>query len=112
MTRFGSVLCRAVTEPGASFPGGAAVTSDRLESDLHETLASLREREPVSWVPELDAWLVTSRALCMQVMRDAGAFTVDDPRFSTAQVLGPSMLSLDGASHARHRDPFADAFRL
>ena len=23
-------------------------------------------------------------------------FTVDDPRFSTAQVVGPSMLSLDG----------------
>ena len=45
-------------------------------------------------------------------MRDAATFTVDDPRFSTAQVLGPSMLSLDGPEHGRHRDPFADAFRL
>src|SRR4029079_3191116 len=44
-------------------------------------------------------------------MRDATRFTVDDPRFSTARVVGPSMLSLDGAEHRRHRDPFATAFR-
>ncbi len=45
-------------------------------------------------------------------MRDAETFTVDDPRFSTAQVVGPSMLSLDGAEHERHRSPFARPFRL
>ncbi|MBA3331167.1 MAG: cytochrome P450, partial [Actinobacteria bacterium] len=39
-------------------------------------------------------------------------FTVDDPRFSTGQVVGPSMLTLDGAEHGRHRDPFARPFRL
>ena len=59
----------------------------------------------------LDAWLVTRRDLVLQAMRDPGTFTVDDPRFSTAQVVGPSMLSLDGAEHRRHRDPFATAFR-
>jgi cytochrome P450 len=45
------------------------------------------------------------------VLRDARTFTVDDPRFSTAKVVGPSMLSLDGARHARHRAPFARPFR-
>jgi cytochrome P450 len=94
------------------FPAGAAVTAERLESRLHETFSELRVREPVSWVPALDAWVVTSRALAVEVMRDAATFTVDDPRFSTAQVLGPSMLSLDGPEHGRHREPFADAFRL
>ena len=44
-------------------------------------------------------------------MRDAATFTVDDPRFTTAQVVGPSMLSLDGETHRRHRDPFAAALR-
>jgi cytochrome P450 len=44
-------------------------------------------------------------------MRDAETFTVDDPRFSTAQVVGPSMLSLDGEAHATHRAAFADPFR-
>src|SRR5262249_29740770 len=28
------------------------------------------------------------------------------------QVLGPSMLTLDGAEHGRHREPFARPFRL
>jgi hypothetical protein len=45
-------------------------------------------------------------------MRDAEAFTVDDPRFTTARVIGPSMLSLDGADHDRHRAPFAGPFRV
>ncbi len=45
------------------------------------------------------------------MLRDARTFTVDDPRFSTAKVVGPSMLSLDGAQHARHRTPFTRPFR-
>ena len=101
-----------MVERVAQFPRGAAVTPEGLEQHLHETFADLRACEPVSWVPALDAWVVTSRSLAVEVMRDAATFTVDDPRFSTAQVLGPSMLSLDGPAHGRHRDPFADAFRL
>jgi hypothetical protein len=34
------------------------------------------------------------------------------PRFSTGQVVGPSMLTLDGDAHKRHRAPFAGPFRL
>ena len=94
------------------FPLGSALTLDQLHDDPHPYLARLREAEPVSWVPALGGWLVTRRDLCVQVMRDDQAFTVDDPRFSTARVVGPSMLSLDGAEHRRHRDPFAAAFRL
>ncbi|MGO9784500.1 MAG: cytochrome P450 [Streptosporangiaceae bacterium] len=70
----------------------------------------MRERSPVAWVPALGGWLVTSYDAAVAVMRDARAFTVDDPRFSTARVIGPSMLSLDGAAHARHRAPFFSAF--
>jgi cytochrome P450 len=75
-------------------------------------LARLRESEPVSWLPVLNGWLVTRRDLAMRVMRDSGTFTVDDPRFSTAQVVGPSMLSLDGAAHDRHRRPFTAPFSM
>ena len=94
------------------FPLGAAVTLAQLDDDPHPVLAQLREHEPVSWLPALDGWLVTRRDLALAVMRDSETFTVDDPRFSTAQVVGPSMLSLDGAEHKRHRDPFARPFRL
>jgi cytochrome P450 len=94
------------------FPIGGAASLEELEEDPHALLARLREREPVSWLPALDGWLVTRRDLAMQVMRDASTFTVDDPRFSTGQVVGPSMLTLDGDTHRRHRDPFAGPFRL
>jgi hypothetical protein len=65
----------------------------------------------VSWLPVLNGWLVTRHDLAVEAMRDAARFTVDDPRFSTAQVVGPSMLSLDGRLHDYHRRPFASPFR-
>jgi len=86
-----------------------AVTLEQFETDPHPVLAQLR---PISWVPVLNGWLVTGRELALHVMRDAETFTVDDPRFSTGQVVGPSMLTRDGAEHARHRDPFVAPLRL
>ncbi len=94
-----------------AFPLGAAVTLEQLDLDPHPALAALREIEPVSWLPALEGWLVTRYDLAVHVMRDAETFTVEDPRFSTAQVVGPSMLSLDGEAHSRHRAPFAAPFR-
>jgi cytochrome P450 len=87
------------------------VTLAELESDPHPVLARLRATAPACWVPVLDAWLVTGYDLAVAVLRDSRTFTVDDPRFSTAKVVGPSMLSLDGARHARHRGPFTRPFR-
>ena len=97
--------------PSGRFAVGGSLTLEELEADPHALLARLREREPVSWVGALGAWLVTRRDLAMQVMRDPQTFTVDDPRFSTGQVVGSSMLTLDGDEHRRHRAPFAQPFR-
>jgi cytochrome P450 len=87
------------------------VTLAELETDPHPALARMRAAGPAVWVPALGAWLVTGYDAAVAVLRDARTFTVDDPRFSTAKVVGPSMLSLDGAEHARHRAPFNRAFR-
>ena len=95
----------------SEYPLGTAATLAELDGDPHPLLARLRASEPVSWVRVLGGWLVTRHDLALRVLRDAAAFTVDDLRFSTAQVVGPSMLSLDGAAHKRHRDPFARSFR-
>src|SRR3954452_7369481 len=102
----------AQRERQRSFPIGAAATIEELELDPHPLLKRLREREPVSWLPALGGWLVTRRDLALHAMRDPATFTVDDPRFSTGQVVGPSMLTLDGHEHGRHRDSFARPFRL
>jgi cytochrome P450 len=93
-----------------STPGGTVTLAD-LENDPHPVLARLRAAAPVCWVPVLGTWLVTGYDMAVEVMRDSRAFTVDDPRFTTARVVGPSMLSLDGAPHARHRGPFNRPFR-
>jgi cytochrome P450 len=94
-------------------PGAAAeaVTAADLETDPHPVLARLRTAAPVCWVPALGAWLVTGYEPAVEIMSNSRTFTVDDPRFSTAKVVGPSMLSLDGAQHTRHRGPFNRAFR-
>ena len=73
----------------------ALVTLSELASEHHDVIDALRERGPVSQVPALGAWLVVGRDAAVEVMRDSERFTVDDPRFATAQVVGPSMLSLD-----------------
>ena len=91
-------------------PLGADLTLAQLDTDPYARWRPFASASRSSWVPVLDGWLVTRRDLCIEVMRDAARFTVDDPRFSTAQVVGPSMLSLDGDEHHRHRDPFAVAF--
>jgi cytochrome P450 len=93
------------------FPLGASIALQQLEEEPHPHLAELREREPVSWLPVLSGWLVTRHDLALAVMRDTATFTVDDPRFSTARVIGPSMLSLDGDEHHRQRTPFVAPFR-
>jgi cytochrome P450 len=84
-------------------------TVAELEQDPHAYLARIR---PVGWSEALGGWVVSSRELAMRVMRDPETFTVDDPRFSTARVVGPSMLSLDGGEHAEHRAPFEHPFSL
>ena len=86
-----------------------AVTLEQLELDPHPILARLR---PIAWVPAIGGWLVCGRELALRVLRDDETFTVDDPRFSTGRVVGPSMLSRDGAEHARYREPFAEPLRL
>jgi cytochrome P450 len=95
----------------AGFPLGASVTIADLAGDPHPVLRRLREDEPISWLPALGGWLVSRADLAGQVLRDPARFTVDDPRFTTSRVVGPSMLSLDGGAHRRHRDPFARALR-
>ncbi|MEU4389329.1 cytochrome P450 [Kribbella sp. NPDC023855] len=84
-------------------------TVDELSHDPHGFLARVR---PVGWSDALNGWVVSGREAAMRVMRDPETFTVDDPRFSTAQVVGPSMLSLDGSAHAEHRAPFEQPFSL
>jgi cytochrome P450 len=87
-------------------PVGAAVTVAELTGNPHPALMRVREVEP-SPAAAAGGWLVTRAELARRVLRELAGFTVDDPRFTTAHVAGPSMLSLSGIEHQQHRDPFA-----
>ena len=82
-----------------------------LAGDPHPHLARLRDAGPVHWLDELGGFLIVRHQAAVEVLRDPVTFTVDDPRFSTAQVVGRSMLSADGDDHIRHRLPFTGVFR-
>lgn len=99
-----------MTHP-SKFPLGSNLNVSDFEGDPYPILHRLRTAEPVSWIPALEAWLVTRYDLCIEVMRNAKTYTVNHPGFSTGQVVGPSMLSLDGDKHMRHRSPFELPFR-
>ena len=107
------MIRREQPHDAASDDEEVAVTVEALAAPgAHALLARLRERAPLAWVPALDGWLVLRRDLALHVMGDAETFTVDDARFSTGRVVGPSMLTLDGDEHQHHRAPFARPFRL
>ena len=61
-----------MTRPDAprGYPLGAALTLGQLDADPYRRWRACG-REPVSWVPALEGWLVTRRDLCIAVMRDA-----------------------------------------
>ena len=58
----------------SAFPIGAAASLEELELDPHPLLRRLREREPVSWLPALAAWLVTRRDLALTEQEDVTVY--------------------------------------
>jgi cytochrome P450 len=95
----------------ARFPAGSAIEFADLELDSRvAALDRLREREPISWVPALGGWLVTSHALARELLGRRDEFTVwAEPNLVRAS-LGLMMLTTDGEEHARQRRPFEEPF--
>ena len=61
----------------ARFPAGSAIEFADLELDSRVgALDRLRAAEPISWVPALGGWLVTSHALARELLSRRDEFTV------------------------------------
>ncbi|HEY3051663.1 MAG TPA: cytochrome P450 [Gaiellaceae bacterium] len=97
----------------ARFPAGAALEfADLEEQGRAGALDRLREVEPVSWVPALGGWLVTSYPLGRNVLARTDDFTVwAQPNLVRAS-LGVMMLTSDPPDHERQRQPFDEPFRM
>jgi cytochrome P450 len=95
------------------FPVGAAIEFPDLEEHGRAAaLDRLRETEPVSWVPALGGWLVTSYPLSRNVLARTSDFTVwAEPNLVRAS-LGVMMLTSDPPDHGRQRQPFDEPFRM
>ena len=91
------------------FPTGAAIEFvDLEEHGRAPALDRLREAEPVSWVPALGGWLVTSHPLARNVLARTDDFTVwAEPNLVRAS-LGVMMLTSDPPEHELQRQPFDD----
>ncbi len=96
----------------ARFPLGARLTIDDLALAGHEhVLDDLREHEPVTWMPALGGWLVTSRDAAREVLSPTAPMTVEVEQNMVRNSLGPMMLTSDGESHDAQRRPFEAPFR-
>jgi cytochrome P450 len=96
----------------ARFPIGSSIEFADLElASGVAALDRLRDFEPISWVPALGGWLVTSHELARELL-GGDAFTVwAEPNLVRAS-LGVMMLTSDGPEHARQRRPFDEPFRV
>ncbi len=94
----------------ARFPLGSRVQLETLSRDPYPVLKALQEQEPVSWVPEAQAWFVTRRADCLAILLDSATFSVASPASLLEDTLGQTMLSTDGARQRQLRQPFNGPF--
>jgi cytochrome P450 len=94
------------------FPRGAAVTLEQLAApDCDVLLDELRSEEPVSWIPELGGWLVSSRELARTLLLPRSDVTVQSQQNMVRASLGRMMLTVDAEEHDRMRGPFEGSFR-
>lgn len=113
------LMSQAIVDPATAsqrrdrFPLGAALAFEDLQDAGREpTLDALRESEPVSWVPALGGWLVTSRTGARAVLSPRTAMTVEVAENLVRASLGRMMLTTDADEHARLRRPFERPFKL
>jgi len=99
-------------ERRSRFPAGAALEFADLETAGREfRLDELREAEPVSWVPAIGGWLVTSRDAARAMLLPNAGCSVQATENLVRASLGTTMLSTDDPEHKRLRHPFEAPFR-
>lgn len=92
------------------FPIGASVTTAQLAADPYPTFARLRASEPVTWAPALGQWLVTSRRIGLEVLRDTETFRTDAASSPIRDTFGAQMLSTEDEVQRRYKSACAPPF--
>ncbi|MFI0975600.1 cytochrome P450 [Streptomyces sp. NPDC021093] len=88
-----------------------AITLAQLDDDPYPVYAQLRDREPVAWVPVLNAWFVTRWHDVRRVAEHPESFTTANTRSPLAQYCGvQNILLQEGDQHADTRASVDDRF--
>lgn len=80
---------------------GETISLADLEADPDQILAELRAKEPVSWVPALEMWLVSRWDDVESVEAHPEDFSAATNPSFLARTLGQNMLTCDDPEHAR-----------
>lgn len=99
-----------MTPDPSRFPLGAGVTLAQLSDNPYPVFQRLRAQEPVTWVPSIGQWLVTSRDVVMDVLRDTNRFRTDSEQSPIRDTFGPQMLSTEGEQQRRYKTACAPPF--
>lgn len=104
--------------PAPSDPAGPSAALDALQRDPYPVYSRARRAEGLTYVPELDAWLVARDADVREVLLRPEDFSSVQslrpdvmPSPAALAVLGrglgnrPTVVTTDGAAHRRHRAP-------
>lgn len=96
----------------ARFPLGAQLTLVDMETAGSEhRLDEVRASEPITWMPDLGGWLVTSRDIGRSVLMPKSGMTVLVEQNMVRASTGFHMLTVDEPEHGRQRAPFEQSFR-
>ena len=93
---------------------GDGVALDHTMTQPHELWRELRERCPVQPAGEYlgnDQFMVLRRDDVEAVLRDGATFSSSIHHQLMGEVMGETMLGMDGQEHREHRDLVAKAFR-
>jgi cytochrome P450 len=91
---------------------GEIITVADLEKDPYPIYASLREHEPVAWVPAVNCWLVTRAKDVEIVTTKTELFTAWAPDSPVDRSFGgPTLMTMDGEQHLELRRALDAKFR-
>jgi cytochrome P450 len=82
---------------------GETIALEELERDPYPIYAALRDREPVSWVPAVQLWLVTRYDDVRAVDLDPATFTAETDPSTLNRTMGKNMLGSEGPDQQRIR---------
>ena len=94
-----------------SHPVSDWVDLDDLQADPFPAFERLRREAPVSWVPALNRYLVTSFADCHTVEQDQETFSANEEGSLMKRAMGHSMLRKDDPEHADERSAWQPPLR-